>query len=325
MSEHTTPSPSSAAIEEAASDWLQRQRFFDWNDAAQAQLDYWLGQSLAHKLAYWRLEAAWDRTERLKVLRAAEKPLPKAVPRQPNRWIFAVGAAVALAAVAVVVTTQTGPRKVVTQTYATAPGGHKTITLTDGSQIELNTNTVLRIAAGNPRNVWLDKGEAYFEIRHNDANPFVVIAAGHRVTDLGTKFLLRSTNSRVSLSLVEGRARIDSIGPKMQPHSAVLSPGQVAVATANSLSTSTKPAVELDNELGWRRGIVVFHHTTLDAAVAEFNRYGNERLVVADEAVGALMLNGTFPTHDTQAFIRVAQQVLHLKVEKNGGQIVLSR
>jgi len=323
MNEHATTS--STTIEETASDWLQRQRFFDWDAAAQAELDAWLAQSLAHKLAYWRLEAAWDRTERLKVLRAAEKLAPKVVPRHVNRWIFAVGAAAALAAVVTIVRTQALPRSVVTQTYATTAGGHKTITLTDGSQIELNTNTVLRIATDNPRNVWLDKGEAYFQIRHNDANPFVVIAAGHRVTDLGTAFLLRSTNSRVSLSLIEGRARIDSINPDMQPHSAVLSPGQVAVATANSLSTSTKPAVELDNELGWRRGIVIFHHTTLDAAVAEFNRYGNEKLAVSDETVGALMLNGTFPTHDTQAFIRVAQQVLHLKVQKDGSRLVLSR
>ena len=325
MTDSATPPLSSAAIEEKASDWLQRQRFFDWNDAAQAELDEWLGQSLAHKLAYWRLEAAWDRTERLKVLRAAERSTPKEASRRAHRWFFAVGAAAALAAVVVVVGTQTLPRNVMTQTYATAPGGHKTITLTDGSQIELNTNTVLRIAADNPRNVWLDKGEAYFQIRHNDANPFVVIAAGHRVTDLGTEFLLRSTNSRVSLSLIEGRARIDSINPDMQPHSAVLSPGQVAVATANSLSTSTKPAIELDNELGWRRGLIVFHHTTLDAAVAEFIRYGNEKLVVSNEAVGDLMLNGTFPTHDTQAFIRVAQQVLHLKVEKDGNRLILSR
>lgn len=325
MNEPTIPAQPSAAIEEIASGWLQRQRFFDWNEEAQTELDEWLGQSLAHKLAYWRLEAAWDRTERLKVLRAAEKPATQAAPRHANRWVFALGAVAALAVVVAVVSTQTLPRSVVTQTYATAPGGHKTITLTDGSQIELNTSTVLRVAAENPRNVWLDKGEAYFQIRHNEANPFVVIAAGHRVTDLGTEFLLRSTNSRVSLSLIEGRARIDSINPDMQPHSAVLSPGQVAVATADSLSTSTRPAVELNNELGWRRGIVVFHHTTLDAAVAEFNRYGNEKLVVADDTVGALMLNGTFPTHDTQAFIRVAQQVLHLKVQKDGNRLVLSR
>lgn len=324
MTDQTSSPKSSIAIEDTASDWLQRQRFFSWDDASQAELDNWLSQSLAHKLAYWRLEAAWDRTERLQVLRPSDKAVQQPV-RHVRKWHFSLGAAAAIVISAAVIGTQSLQQKVTTSTYATSVGGHKTITLTDGSQIELNTNTVLRVASDNPRNAWLDRGEAYFQIRHNAADPFVVIAAGHRVTDLGTKFLLRATNSQVDLSLVEGRARIDSINPNMQPHSAVLSPGQVAIATANSLSTSTKAETELAGELGWRRGVIIFHHTTLDTAVAEFNRYGNAKLVIADDDVGSLMLNGTFPTHDTQAFIRVAQQVLRLKVEKDGNRIVLSR
>jgi ferric-dicitrate binding protein FerR (iron transport regulator) len=71
--------------------------------------------------------------------------------------------------------------------------------------------------------------------------------------------------------------------------------------------------------------VIVFHHTALEDAVAEFNRYGNGKLVIADHKVGALMLNGTFPTHDTQAFIRVAQQVFRLKIRKDGDQTILSR
>ncbi len=319
-----TPSPSTT-IEETASDWLQRQHFWDWNVNDQAQLDAWLEQSLAHRLAYWRLEAAWGRTERLQVLRPVTEHSHH--PGSPPRgWYFALRA---VAGAAVVIACGVGAQVLrhptEMKTYATVRGGHKTISLTDGSEIELNTDTVLRVAADNPRNAWLDKGEAYFQIRHNAANPFVVIVAGHRVTDLGTKFLLRTTMGQVNLTLIEGRARIDSIGASMQPHSAVLSPGQVATATPTSLSTSTRPAPELDYELGWRRGVIVFHHTALEDAVAEFNRYGNGKLVIADHKVGALMLNGTFPTHDTQAFIRVAQQVFRLKIRKDGDQTILSR
>ncbi len=324
MSQPGPTSVSSTAIEEAASDWLQRQRFWNWDAAAQSDLDAWLAQSLAHKLAYWRLEAAWDRTERLQVLRPIKKPAPR-IARPHRSWHFALGAVAAAALVAVLVGTMSPHRTPATNIYATAVGGHKTIALTDGSRIDLNTNTILRVASDNPRTVWLDRGEAYFQIRHDATNPFVVVAAGHRVTDLGTKFLLRATTAKVDLALIEGSARIDSIGVGMQPHSAVLSPGQVAVATADSLSTSTKAVNELDNELGWRRGVIVFHHTALQDVVAEFNRYGNARLVVADNSVGSLMLNGTFPTHDTQAFIRVARQVFHLKVEKDGNRLVLSR
>ena len=75
--------------------------------------------------------------------------------------------------------------------FSTEVGGHETVTFSDGTRIELNTNTVLRARMTTAqRTVWLDKGEAYFQVKHDPAHPLTVIA-GHRVTDLGTEFLVR--------------------------------------------------------------------------------------------------------------------------------------
>ena len=52
-------------IEALAADWFGRRQFWTWSEEDQAQLDVWLAESLAHQVAYWRLVAAWDRTERL--------------------------------------------------------------------------------------------------------------------------------------------------------------------------------------------------------------------------------------------------------------------
>ncbi len=91
------------------------------------------------------------------------------------------------------------------QTYSTTIGGRETLTLDDGSQIELNTNTSVRVAYGaNQRNVWLDKGEAYFRITHDPAHPFMVTLGDKRVTDLGTKFLIRR-DSRPGRGRAAGR------------------------------------------------------------------------------------------------------------------------
>ena len=60
-------------------------------------------------------------------------------------------------------------------TYATAVGGHKTLTLGDGSEVELNTDTIVRMPkVAGQRQVILDKGEAYFQIKHDAENPFIV-------------------------------------------------------------------------------------------------------------------------------------------------------
>jgi transmembrane sensor len=151
----------------------------------------------------------------------------------------------------------------------------------------------------------------------------VVLAAGHRVTDLGTKFAVKSSNSRVEVSLIEGRAQFDSTTSE-KPQSAVLTPGDVVVATANSMKLTRKSEEDLSKQLGWRRGVLVFDNTTLASAAREFNRYNHQKLTVEGSAA-ALTVVGTFQANDVEAFADVAQLVLHLKVRKRGNETVISR
>jgi transmembrane sensor len=207
-------------------------------------------------------------------------------------------------------------------TYSTSIGGRETVMLVDGSQIELNTDTVLRVAkTGRERTVWLDKGEAYFQIRHDADKPFVVWVEGHRVVDLGTKFVVRREPGKFEVSLVEGKAQLDGPGNRQ----AVLLPGDVAVATEESLQVSKRPERVMADDLGWRRGVLTFNKTTLADAVAEFNRYNHTKLAVADAATGKRRIYGTFPTTDVEAFTRVVQAVFGLKVAKHGEETIISQ
>ncbi|MGO1070949.1 FecR family protein [Lysobacter sp. CA199] len=60
----------SRQIEQAAAEWLVRRDGGDWSAQAQSQLDAWLTQSTAHRVAFVRLSAAWDESDRLKALAA---------------------------------------------------------------------------------------------------------------------------------------------------------------------------------------------------------------------------------------------------------------
>ena len=78
------------------------------------------------------------------------------------------------------------------KTYSTALGERKTIALADGSRIELNTETVVSLHANaQSRIVSLEQGRGLFPDQARCAPPFVVMAGSHRVTDLGTKFVVR--------------------------------------------------------------------------------------------------------------------------------------
>jgi transmembrane sensor len=313
-------------IERQAADWLQRRRYWkEWSDTDQAGLDAWLAESVTHNVAYWRLEAVLERAERLSVLRPQNERTRGIA---SGRFLRASLKAVFVLAVLALCGTGAmlllpGPRG---QTYATTLGGHTLIKLTDGSRIELNTSTVVHADITTKRRyVSIDRGEAYFDIVHDPKRPFIVEVAGHRITDLGTKFIVRKDAGRVELTLVEGRASIMSTDASVQAHSAILTRGEVAVATTDSISIEEKSSIAMQKELSWRRGLLVFENARLTEVAAELNRYNSKKLVIAGDAVGGLTIDASVPTDGILAFTRVAQDVFGLRVEDRGNEVVISR
>jgi transmembrane sensor len=175
------------------------------------------------------------------------------------------------------------------------------------------------------RVIWLEKGEAYFQVKHDALHPLIVMVDNHRVTDLGTKFLVRHDTARLEVAVLEGRVWFDVPDGRMQPPSLPLAPGQVAIASGRQVSVERKSMRTLTNELGWRRGVLVFRDTTLAEAAAEFNRYNRQKLSVPDPAVGFIKIGGIFEATNVGAFTEVAEDVLGLRVKDHGSEIVISR
>jgi transmembrane sensor len=317
--------PANDIAREAAA-WLERREREDWTDADNASLETWLAQSAAHKLAFWRVRGAWMQTDRLSALRPLSAPHRPVQPARKQRPVLRFAAAAVVAAVIGGVVASgilSGPAY---KTYSTGIGVRETVTLPDGSQIELNTDTSLRVAeAGRHRNVILDRGEAFFQIKHDAAHPFVVAAGNSRVIDLGTKFSVRAEPGRVEVALLEGRARIEAAADHARPRTATLVPGDIAVAKADSLDVRALPSRDLADDLGWRRGVLIFRRTTLAQAAAQFNRYNTHQLVIEGADVAHLQLGGTFQTNNPELFARVARDVLGLKLETRGRETVISR
>jgi transmembrane sensor len=315
-------------IEERAALWLQQQRYWkDWSGQDQSALDAWLEESPNHAVAYWRLAGGLGRAERLAALRPRR---PRASGFFEALWpmlpklVAAFAAAAVLGGGALVLLNGPHYRDDGAQSYSTGLGGHQIITLADGSQIELNTETTLRAEiTAQGRHITLERGEAFFQIAHDEKRPFVVEAGGQRITDLGTQFLARRETGRLEVDLVEGKARVDITGHNAK--SALLLPGDRAVATANELSVSKKQPRKLQEQLGWRRGVIVFDNATLADAAAELNRYNQQKIVIVGAGTGQLTLNATLPMNNVGLFVRSAQTLFNLQVENRGNEIVISR
>jgi transmembrane sensor len=310
------------AIAQRAAAFLERQRFGGWSDTDQAELEAWLTESLLHEVAWLRLKEGAARIERLIAICPPDTQADTGKVGY-RRFILPL-----LAAASVALAATFGEPFVVSliqppdRTYSTDVGGRTLLSFADHTQIELDTDTAVRFRmTGEERTVWLERGEAWFHVSHNAANPFTVVVGRHRVTDLGTEFLIRRGSDGMEVALLNGRATLSTEGAQ----TATLTPGDDAIATPVSMSVTRKTPRELANELAWRRGVLAFQNTRLADVVREFNRYNTTKLVIADPTIEDEKISADLKTDDYESFLQMAEDVLKLRVDREGRVILISR
>jgi transmembrane sensor len=342
-------------IEKAAAAWLVRRDRQEWNSADQAEFQAWLSASTAHRLAFIRLQAAWEQAGRLKVLAAgmtkngALRPgdrsgTPKSaksearLSRHENlagaaardtqrrripvpRTLGASVAAVCLAAAVVVGWIAWSHQGT---SYRTAIGGIAAISMKDGSTVTLNTNSDIRVALSETeRRVDLEQGEAFFEVAKDPNRPFIVRVGDQRVIAVGTKFSVRRESNHVRVIVTEGRVRVEHSEPQHPAEVVLVSAGGVAVAGVAGVLVQDKSLSDAEEGLSWREGIVVFRETLLSDAVAEFNRYNTRQIYIEDPALGSMRIGGHFRTHNAEGFVRLLADAFPIRVEDNESRIIL--
>jgi transmembrane sensor len=191
--------------------------------------------------------------------------------------------------------------------YQTAVGEQRFSILPDGTQVTLNTNSLLKVAfTGRARDVTLVSGEALFDVAKDPAKPFVVHVDDREVRALGTSFVVYKTDDSFAVTLFEGKV---SVGPHSDaeqgitasPGVVVLEPGQRWNLKSRTVQQLTP--LQLDAATQWRRQEVVFSGTPLPEAVAEMNRYTERPMSITDARLDGRSVSGVFRIGDTESFI----------------------
>lgn len=198
--------------------------------------------------------------------------------------------------------------------YRTEPGERKTVRLSDGSSVELNTRTrmVVRIAATGQRSVDLLDGEAMFDVAHDATRPFVIQSGSSKVTVTGTRFDVRRGPSKTEVVVESGSVIVQGLGDGQASR---LSAG--LGTTVDSQGTVAPTAsVDLATTLAWRTGKLVFNNAPLAAVVAEVSRYRRQPVRVADDATGMLRLSSAFSANDTDGLLAALPQMLPVSVRQ---------
>jgi transmembrane sensor len=325
-----TPRRQERLRREAAA-WFARLRAPD-GERSRSAFEAWRADDPARGQAYDRLMRRWEEASVLgppQTMGAARRP-------PAHLWVLPLGlglAGVAAGAVLVLAVAPAAPDWIKVQVaslgwpqrISTEVSQIRSLRLADGSQLVLDTDTQVTMAA---RRVELLRGRARFDVAQDPGRPFIVAAGGGEIVTRGGVFdVALSPEHLVAVSLVRGVVDVDPDGGRRRVRARRalrLSSGQrlaYGPTVAAPLAQSATPGAPM-----WPSGLLDFRRTPLSAAVAEANRYSRQKIILEDQGIGELQVSGVFKAAATADLASSLAAMFDLRLERApNGDFVLRR
>ena len=203
--------------------------------------------------------------------------------------------------------------------YHTAAGELLTLTLADGSQIIINSDTTLSVNySDQQRSITLHQGEAYFDVASDRSRPFEVITRAGKVRALGTEFDIKNRNANVSVTVFEHAVKVSLNNGKIIER---LPEGQQLIFTGSASSQPTE--ANLSRIQSWRKRRIIFQDKPLAEVMAALSHYREGTIIILDSEIKTLSVTGVFATDDTNIALQTIEQSLPVTIQKITEKLVL--
>lgn len=209
------------------------------------------------------------------------------------------------------------------QEINTVKGQRSNLKLSDGSVVFLNSSTTLKIPQDygrETRTLYLN-GEAFFEVTHDEANPFIVISDGVYTKDLGTQFNISAYDSgRVEVAVKEGLVSIGRMEDGVPQKEIVeITPNKVGIL--HDIGGLTVADIEnMDKYVGWMEGKLVFQETPFPEVAKRLERWYDIEFEIesVSEDVLERTLTATYDNMPMSEVLQVMAVSLKLSYERDG-------
>lgn len=298
-----------------ASAWFIEFRTGETTTGDRARFYEWLRRSPDHIQTYLEIAEGWaelptsdpgHRIDIQELVRQAREgkdenvvvlpPASRALPRQ--RTYLLTGLAACLAAATLVIGLAVWGYLSQANTYRTGIGEQRTVRLVDGSTMELNALSSVRVRfSDNIREVDLRQGEALFHVAKDRARPFLVHSDGTTVRAVGTQFDVYRKTSGTVVTVLEGRVAVAE---------AILVAGEQLTVPTTEATTKEVPKpkhADVTAATAWVQKHLIFEDTPLAEVAEEFNRYSTRRLLIADPQLRSLGVSGVYSSTDPDSLL----------------------
>lgn len=340
MSGNSRKVPYNEQIWDEATEWFVRFCEQEADGSSCQEFDGWLRRSPEHIRAYLDISALWDaagsmtRNRRIDidemVRRARAASNVVVLERSGNSKTETMhkprarGSRVAIAAAVFLFSLACGAalwwQQVRYPTYATRTAEQRIITLSDGSTVELNARSRIKVRfTPATRAIELVEGQALFRVARSPSRPFVVSSGTTRVRAVGTEFDVYKKSTGTVVTVVEGKVAVSApetsgtaTAHTAEAEAVLLSAGEQVTVTPHALPAPTRTNPSLST--AWTQGNLVFDSTPLSEVVQEFARYNARPLFIDDPKLLTLHISGTFSTTDSRQLVNFLAQRFGLVV-----------
>jgi len=319
--------PNQDAIDDEAAEWVVRLGGQDLNDAERQACTRWRMQSDEHAQAFAFAQSTWENLRSLRdcpdlVLSAGSKDTPSRrintivpnIPRVIPRWWGAIAACLLIVGLVGIMQFD-NVNTMLSADHRTGVGEIHTVTLPDGSRVELNTDSAIALDFnGEERKVELLEGEAAFTaapMTDEEPRPFVVHAADGITKALGTQFVIRVNDKGAQVTGIEHHVEVSQGRSSSNDLSSVqLAPGEsVRYDADRGLGAIEQENIE--RLTAWRHGHLIFDDMPLTDAIDEINRYQSGWIIIGNDELAQQRVSGVFRVDDIEGALKTIATELH--------------
>lgn len=244
--------------------------------------------------------------------------------RRAASIIFFIILGLGILYVSVIFLPKTGP--VFWYEKVTSSGEKSLLTLPDGSKVILNADSKLRYPDqfdGKNRKVFLE-GEAYFEVRHNSKQPFIVNTGNLTITDLGTKFDVSAypDNKTITVSLLEGKIKVSSSEKRKIDKVTILKPKEQLIYNKEN-NTDTFSMFDSLEAVGWKDNIYKFRNEPFGKVLSRLEKGFGVRFKLTNQSILRQKMTVKFENNSLQTVVNVIKNLtgLDYKIVKENNDI----
>jgi transmembrane sensor len=192
--------------------------------------------------------------------------------------------------------------------HATQGSQIASVALSDGSHVELNTHSAIDYEfRDGVRHVVLAKGEAFFDVKHDAAQPFVIDAGGASVRVLGTAFSVRRDRQGGEVIVQRGKVRVTTSSGEVD-----LPPNQMVSYQDRGVLRPAK--ADAAKALSWSRGVLVMEDKPLGDVLAELDRYYPGMIILSDKKAANSRIDAVIKLNEIDGWLAALRQSHGLKV-----------